>query len=723
MLVGVVTAAPVTATAAIEKKPVSAGAVEVKSDSTVGAILGSAMQTNEKSQETSQCITDVTVEGNAATVTLMHTRKCNLIVGIYDETTDQLLQTSQRREICPYEETEVTVTFADDLPQYFYLRAFILDNNCAPIGNAFETDRYTRAYAQFLAKTTADFPAQRVLNFDNSQNNNFAVYDSKVKQISFDANHKPTVGDTYTFTNADDSVRNLKEGEIFTFDNNGTPEFVKIASISVNGDTVTVTPDDVQATEVFEYVKIDVTATATEADMSAADDGVEMITPDENSVGAIDMEYDYYLPFHFDFSRAMKDGGISISGVSGTVDITAKMHYRLYIGNGILETELSEQVTGSIDVQVGIKVNYDIKLPKLKFLTPIWGLMVFLKPEIQIEVSASFHGKVDFSEQLGFSYNTKTGFKNLSKTPKLDAVADFEGSIYVGLKFAPGVSALLGLVETNPEITVGLEAVGKRVITRTGDSDSDHLCRWCIDGDLLAKVGISAELRTGKIKNFKLALSVKIIDWEKKLKDYYISSDIGFGWGDCPNYADDGGEGYCALCGYDVGAPYTGKNDNTPVGAASSGHYPNERYLIAVEDSQNGMLNGNISALVQVTADQNGNVELPDSVTAGGGEYVNLYGACSHPSAHVNANRYYCDVCGAYLPYYHAYELLAGDVNSDGKVDISDATAIQRYLTRMVTLTTAERNAADTNGDGTISISDATQIQKYLAQIVTRLGK
>lgn len=56
-----------------------------------------------------------------------------------------------------------------------------------------------------------------------------------------------------------------------------------------------------------------------------------------------------------------------------------------------------------------------------------------------------------------------------------------------------------------------------------------------------------------------------------------------------------------------------------------------------------------------------------------------------------------------------------GDVNLDGKVDIVDATTIQRYLASIINLTAEQKDIADIDGDGTVSILDATTIQRLLA--------
>lgn len=64
-----------------------------------------------------------------------------------------------------------------------------------------------------------------------------------------------------------------------------------------------------------------------------------------------------------------------------------------------------------------------------------------------------------------------------------------------------------------------------------------------------------------------------------------------------------------------------------------------------------------------------------------------------------------------------------GDINLDGKVDINDATIIQRYLVKNVTLTAEQLAVADANGDGEVTISDATHIQKFIAGYPVTLGK
>lgn len=62
-----------------------------------------------------------------------------------------------------------------------------------------------------------------------------------------------------------------------------------------------------------------------------------------------------------------------------------------------------------------------------------------------------------------------------------------------------------------------------------------------------------------------------------------------------------------------------------------------------------------------------------------------------------------------------------GDVNCDGKINVKDATSIQKHLAKLISLNDVELLYADTTHDNKVSISDATNIQKYVAKIITKL--
>ena len=68
-------------------------------------------------------------------------------------------------------------------------------------------------------------------------------------------------------------------------------------------------------------------------------------------------------------------------------------------------------------------------------------------------------------------------------------------------------------------------------------------------------------------------------------------------------------------------------------------------------------------------------------------------------------------------------QIICGDANLDGEVDIRDVTAIQRHLAGFKTLTGEALANADTNGDGVVTIEDATHLQMYFAEYGVVLGQ
>ena len=64
--------------------------------------------------------------------------------------------------------------------------------------------------------------------------------------------------------------------------------------------------------------------------------------------------------------------------------------------------------------------------------------------------------------------------------------------------------------------------------------------------------------------------------------------------------------------------------------------------------------------------------------------------------------------------------VLRGDVNLDGKVDVTDATLVQMSAAELIELTADQQKAADVTGDNKIDVTDATLIQMYAAELIDK---
>lgn len=86
---------------------------------------------------------------------------------------------------------------------------------------------------------------------------------------------------------------------------------------------------------------------------------------------------------------------------------------------------------------------------------------------------------------------------------------------------------------------------------------------------------------------------------------------------------------------------------------------------------------------------------------------------------HLNYNVFY-EL--AALDSYYIQDDLIGDVNNDGYVAVSDATAIQRYSIELPVEGTFNNLLADVDNDGYITVADATCVQRYVAEFTRKTG-
>lgn len=73
-------------------------------------------------------------------------------------------------------------------------------------------------------------------------------------------------------------------------------------------------------------------------------------------------------------------------------------------------------------------------------------------------------------------------------------------------------------------------------------------------------------------------------------------------------------------------------------------------------------------------------------------------------------------------PRSESFPPLRGDVNKDGRVDVNDATLVQKYVAKLSDFDLVQKYAANTLRTEAalqkIDISDVTRIQKYIAKLI-----
>ena len=86
-------------------------------------------------------------------------------------------------------------------------------------------------------------------------------------------------------------------------------------------------------------------------------------------------------------------------------------------------------------------------------------------------------------------------------------------------------------------------------------------------------------------------------------------------------------------------------------------------------------------------------------------------------SAPENANGVFTEQDQVVEYYYQPYSLGASDISGDGVVTLYDAILLQKYVSKMITLTDEQLANADVNFDGEVNMLDALLVQKVVLKI------
>lgn len=75
--------------------------------------------------------------------------------------------------------------------------------------------------------------------------------------------------------------------------------------------------------------------------------------------------------------------------------------------------------------------------------------------------------------------------------------------------------------------------------------------------------------------------------------------------------------------------------------------------------------------------------------------------------------------CSNYEKVDSSEELLTGDLNFDGKVDVTDLSSLSLNIIGDLNLNAIRNNAADITGDGVVNLCDLARMQQYISKKIT----
>ncbi|MBR0415167.1 MAG: leucine-rich repeat protein [Clostridia bacterium] len=491
-------------------------------------------------------IFSVTVEENRATVEFQTTQKAYLLIAIYSENKVRMLCSG--KEVVDSEETKKVIEIdTDSMPQYFYLKAFLVDTaSLKPICSAYETPIYTQEMQELLEKSVDDFSEESVLNLDNNPSNNFMVFNDDVIEIlenNTNENHLVMNDDDalrFVFENPDETLQGLVEDDIFYYKiDTENLLIVKVDKIQWEGNTFVVYGKDFEIEEAFDLVKIDTSSLQSQNeityDESAADDGVSL-TNDAPALSSYKPEwegsntYSKTVDLKINYSEENENANVTIKG---GLRFSLNVFFKYYLSFSNFYIELNAEYSSGISLEISAKVNLFKKTLGEFGYSPLPGVYIMFVPkfvasfDVSITVDFSITGNVGFARVNGNNLN-------LTSSPVLNAEVKIAGVFFAGFDFEISIGLLGSVVKGAVDITAGLEIS----VTDTQHIDSNngiiHECAACLKGEVFFKG--SLDIKFSFVNNKKLSYTFNIASWRTKSFDCYYSIDFNeAGIGICPH--------------------------------------------------------------------------------------------------------------------------------------------------------------------------------------------
>mgnify|MGYP004455117617 CR=1 FL=1 len=523
---------------------------EIKQTNSLSKMLAEATDMSQVAMDSPYYISEMTFDGKIANVRYYNEQDCWLAVAVYDESTGQMLDSAV--ELVEAESVTADITMNIDLPEHFLAKAFLLDENNAALCKELVCRTYTTEYEKIASLTVNDFDEDKVVNLDEDEDNNFVVLSNNV--ISINGTSKVNVlsssdveNNTYTLTNIDDTVRNLKVGDSFYLDNGDLDNFlaIKIKSITIKGSSAIIVAENSEADDLYECIKIDSVASAGQAAYSSetADEAVEYegevdYATEEAPIttSSADTDFvDFSLSHKFKIKeKEYKNKSGKVEGkFSGGVTFSAKIGFSANFSGDY--KDVSFTIDPSIKIEIKVTGKIDILKINLGSLgcRPVPPVVIGIEPQFVVRVSGELSVKCEFKFTVGVGYNSKDGFINKCKKPTLDVELKAEVTLFVGFDLQPHVALLS---EHVAKITLSGEFGAEAKATMKNISpSSQHFCTKCIDGDLTAKGKIGVKLTFGEDTMLEKEYEATLVNLSWKLGNFYYSiSHSQFGFGSCP---------------------------------------------------------------------------------------------------------------------------------------------------------------------------------------------
>ena len=477
----------------------------------------------------------------------------------------------------------VDIPVSISLPKYFVVIARLVDDSRKDLCDSVIFIDFTNAYEKFLESTIFDYENNKIINLDDSIDNNFMVVANDVSIINAGYggynNFAQINENTYLFSSASINISSLGvDKKIAVLDNNGNDlHFIRIASVETNGTEVIINANiDNDPFDFLDLVKIEIDEYVDNPiiDTSDSDEGVIFYPSldDMPDYSIIDNNNNDLTTMAITTKSAINGIGFGISVDSAYVKLEASTTIKNIKLNGhikfwtaifysYLDVDISIEVETEFNGQIVAKYDNtyfkDKKLtePLIAYLyvpTAIPGLAVDSKLTCPLEWEVS--GGLNFTSKMTtksgftlkgsyitavpiqFSFNT---YSSRQCTSQISATGEI--NIKIGPKYDISANVLAGLGKAGLYIYGGLNLKGSVEIPLISTGESRHECGSCVKGsvDFFVQLGYdygfcwgvfrgSAKIAEIRVELFKIHISLS------NPVDSIYGGKANGGIGDCP---------------------------------------------------------------------------------------------------------------------------------------------------------------------------------------------
>lgn len=475
-------------------------------------------------------ISRITFSENTATVNLKTTKASKLLVGVYTEDETKLLGVGT--ENITETDTEVKVKVNITMPEYFIAKGYIVDSTTMkPISTVYTCTFYTKDMQDLFKSNIDSYDRERVINFDDSYNNNFAVYNADVIQEPTSEITNVVVSDddnTCVVNNASNNIKNLKKGDVLALGSNIEDIiYLKVLNISVEGNSVTITKDkNIEVTDVFEWVKI-----SNNDDLYSVE---KMSAKEQKSYSDISVYASNEEIVDKGSNKQTKSTG-EFSGSAkavGNLTLTLTLGFDFFVvpsklNDCYISLYLDYNLQFNFNVTVKGSANFN-KMPHFSFGIAGGVLVISAIPNIKVDFELEINLEISYAGRVGMKLDIMGKFTNLTQSPTLKGKLTAEGVLKVDFSLELSLRDCFNVVKGY--ITPHL------ILTAKAKLDNSHNCTVCFAGDL--SYDFNMDYGIVFFSKYKYEANVKIRAGEI-CKFYYSASTGKFGTGLCPNRSNN----------------------------------------------------------------------------------------------------------------------------------------------------------------------------------------